>query len=125
MEESKAPALQYSLNLINKIKGRGIKIFLISSRRETLRSATFDNLIKVGNHGWTGLTLMHDSHLYHRYTLEDDLTDVKNYKAEARKRLMDEGYQVWGITGDQWSSFEGLPSAKSTFKIPNSLYSIS
>ncbi|KAK6940617.1 Acid phosphatase, class B-like [Dillenia turbinata] len=116
MKESKAPPLEHSLNLFNEIKGRGIKIFLISSRRETLRSATVDNLIKVGYHGWTGLRLR---------ALEDELTDVKNYKAEARRRLTDEGYRIWGATGDQWSSFDGLPSAKRTFKLPNSLYYVS
>jgi predicted secreted acid phosphatase len=57
MKESKAPALEHTLKLFHDIKDRGFKIFLISSRRETLRSSSVDNLIKVGYHGWTSLLL--------------------------------------------------------------------
>ena len=57
MRESKAPALEHTHKLFHEIKDRGLKIFLISSRKETLRSFTVDNLIKVGYHGWTSLML--------------------------------------------------------------------
>ncbi|XP_059626077.1 acid phosphatase 1-like [Cornus florida] len=116
MRENEAPALEHTFRLFDEIKGRGLKIFLISSRRECLRDATVDNLIKVGYHGWTRLILR---------GLEDEYKQVQNYKAEARKRLVEEGYRVWGILGDQWSSFDGHPSAKRTFKLPNSLYYVS
>ncbi|KAK9265843.1 hypothetical protein L1049_027076 [Liquidambar formosana] len=55
MRESKAPALQHTMKLFHEIKSSGLKIFLISSRRECLRTHTVDNLIKVGYHGWTNL----------------------------------------------------------------------
>ncbi|THG05405.1 hypothetical protein TEA_002124 [Camellia sinensis var. sinensis] len=116
MRERKAPALEHTQRLFEEIRGKGIKIFLISSRRESLRDATVDNLIKVGYHGWTSLILR---------GMEDEYREVHNYKAEARKRLVDEGYHIWGIIGDQWTSFEGLPAAKRTFKLPNSLYYVS
>jgi predicted secreted acid phosphatase len=57
MSKGKAPALDYSLRLFNDIKSRGIQIILISGRREHLRSATIDNLVNVGYHGWTSLIL--------------------------------------------------------------------
>lgn len=57
--------------------------------------------------------------------LEDEHKGVKNYKAEARRRLVEEGYRLWGIVGDQWSSFDGSPVAKRSFKLPNSLYYVS
>lgn len=57
MKSSKAPALEHSLKLFNLIRDKGVKIFLISSRREHLRSPTVDNLIQVGYHGWSALTL--------------------------------------------------------------------
>lgn len=57
MQKRKAPALEHTLNLYNEIKGRGVRIFLISSRGEHLRDATIDNLISAGYHGWTGLIL--------------------------------------------------------------------
>lgn len=56
--------------------------------------------------------------------VEDEGKHVHKFKAEARKKLVKEGYQIWGIIGDQWSSFEGSPTAKTTFKLPNSLYYI-
>ncbi|KAJ6973839.1 acid phosphatase 1-like [Populus alba x Populus x berolinensis] len=141
MKQGKAPALDHTLKLFHEIKDKGVKIFLISSRSETLRSATVDNLINVGYHGWCSLILRYMlslslflSHtiffflvsLYNNYRgLEDDLMKVQQYKSEARQRLIKEGYRIWGITGDQWSSVEGLPAAKRTFKLPNSMYYLS
>lgn len=57
LSKGKAPALDYSLKLFNEIKSKGLQIFLISSRREHLRSATIDNLVDVEYHGWTRLIL--------------------------------------------------------------------
>jgi len=57
MKESKAPALEHTFKLFHEIKDRGFKIILVSSRKETLRSSTVDNLIKVGYHGWKSLML--------------------------------------------------------------------
>ncbi|KAL3828085.1 hypothetical protein ACJIZ3_016887 [Penstemon smallii] len=116
MKESKAPVLDYTLKLFEDLKGKGFKIFLISTRRETLRDATVDNLFKVGYSGWSGLVLRN---------LKDENKYVQNYKAGARKKLINEGYRIWGIVGDQWSSFDGTPSANRTFKLPNSFYYIS
>ncbi|XP_077252778.1 acid phosphatase 1-like [Tasmannia lanceolata] len=113
MKEGKAPALEHTLSLYNEIKGRGLKIFLISSRGEHLRDCTIDNLVKEGYTGWTGLILR---------GVEDGEKGVQNYKSEQRKLLIQDGYRIWGIVGDQWSSLTGLPTGKRTFKLPNSLY---
>ncbi|KAL4308736.1 hypothetical protein GQ457_01G056110 [Hibiscus cannabinus] len=116
MEQSKAPALDHTLKLFHEIKDRGIKIFLVSSRKETLRSPTVDNLINVGYHGWSSLILR---------GLDDEYMHVEQFKTQARKKLVDQGYRIWGIVGDQWSSIKGLPEAKRTFKLPNSIYYLS
>ncbi|CAN0885735.1 Acid phosphatase 1 [Linum grandiflorum] len=122
MRESKAPALNYSLRLFHTIKDRGIKIFIISSRREHLRSATVDNLIGAGYHGWSGLLLRPESAA---------AAGVAEYKAEARKRFVEQrGYHILGIVGDQWSSTV-VPEAQSNsgpfraFKLPNPVYYVS
>ncbi|CAA0827119.1 HAD superfamily- subfamily IIIB acid phosphatase [Striga hermonthica] len=113
MKQGKAPALEHSLRLFNRLKGLGVQIILVSSRRECLRSATIDNLVDVGYHGWKSLILRG----------ADDLKkDVQKYKADVRKQLGKDGYRIWGILGDQWSSIEGLPTAKRSFKLPNPLY---
>lgn len=57
MKSMKAPALDNTLNLYHEIRNKGVKIFLVSSRMEYMRSYTVDNLINVGYHGWTGLQL--------------------------------------------------------------------
>ncbi|KAJ9154115.1 hypothetical protein P3X46_027484 [Hevea brasiliensis] len=115
MRQGKAPVLEYSLKLFNELKSRGVQIILVSSRREHLRSATIDNLVDVGYHGWTSLILRGP---------EDELDGVQKFKANVRKQLIGDGYRIWGILGDQYSSFEGLPSVKRTFKLPNPLYHV-
>ncbi|KAI5398068.1 hypothetical protein KIW84_063754, partial [Lathyrus oleraceus] len=113
MSKGKAPALDYSLRLFNEIKSRGIQIILISGRREYLRSATIDNLVNVGYHGWTSLILRDPA---------NELASVAEYKSQVRKQLTSNGYRVWGILGDQFSSFEGNPSGIRAFKLPNPMY---
>jgi hypothetical protein len=56
---------------------------------------------------------------------DDEVKGVQNYKADVREQLMGGGYSNWGILGDQYSSSEGLPRAKRTFKLPNPLYYVS
>ena len=57
MSKGKAPALQHSLKLFNELKSRGVRIILVSSRVEHLRSATVDNLVNEGFFGWNSLLL--------------------------------------------------------------------
>lgn len=47
---------------------------------------------------------------------------VQKYKTEQRKLLIEGGYRIWGVVGDQWSSLLGFPNGRRTFKLPNSLY---
>ncbi|KAG9445760.1 hypothetical protein H6P81_011888 [Aristolochia fimbriata] len=113
MKEAKAPAVVHALDLYNEIKNRGLKIFLISCRGESLREATIENLVKVGFTGWKGLEMR---------GLEDAEKGAQEFKAEQRKMLIKKGYRIWGVVGDQWSTLLGLPSGKRIFKLPNSLY---
>lgn len=57
MSKANAPILEHSLRLFNLLKARGVDIILISARREVLRSATIENLVQVGYHGWSKLIL--------------------------------------------------------------------
>lgn len=116
MSNGKAPALEHSLKFFDELKSTGVQIFLVSSRREYLRSATIDNLVDVGYHGWTRLVLRGP---------DDELNEVQQYKANVRKQLISNGFRIWGIVGDQYSSFEGIPSARRSFKLPNPLYYVS
>ncbi|KAH0640473.1 hypothetical protein KY285_037059 [Solanum tuberosum] len=113
MSEGKGTALEHSLKLFNHLKGLGVKIFLVSSRREHLRSATVENLVKVDFYGWNSLILRDQ---------EDECKNAQSFKAEIRSKLISQGYRIVGIIGDQWSSIAGLPSAKRSFKLPNPMY---
>ena len=57
MSKARAPILEHTLRLFNFLKAKGVDIILISARREGLRSATIENLVQVGYHGWTNLIL--------------------------------------------------------------------
>ena len=57
MMQKNAPAVKHMHDLYHEIKGRGLNIFIISSRKEYLRDATVNNLLKAGYHGWTELIL--------------------------------------------------------------------
>ncbi|KAG7532824.1 Acid phosphatase class B-like [Arabidopsis thaliana x Arabidopsis arenosa] len=112
-KSGKAPAVPNMVKLYHEIRERGFKIFLISSRKEYLRSATVENLIEAGYHGWSNLLLRGE---------EDEKKSVSQYKADLRSWLTSLGYRVWGVMGAQWNSFSGCPVPKRTFKLPNSIY---
>ncbi|KAF8093125.1 hypothetical protein N665_0390s0032 [Sinapis alba] len=109
----KAPAVPNMVKLFHVIRERGFKIFLVSSRKEYLRSATVENLIEAGYHGWSNLLLRGE---------ENEKKSVSQYKADVRAWLTSLGYKVWGVMGAQWNSFAGCPVPKRTFKLPNSIY---
>ncbi|CAN4120660.1 unnamed protein product [Withania somnifera] len=113
MSQGKGTALPHSVKLFNHLKELGVQIFLVSSRKEYLRSATVDNLVHVGFYGWKSLILRGQ---------EDECKNVQKFKAEVRNKLISKGYRIVGILGDQWSSIVGLPSAKRSFKLPNPMY---
>ncbi|KAH7669746.1 Acid phosphatase protein [Dioscorea alata] len=113
MKEAKAPAVEYMVELFHKIKGRGFKILLISSRKEHLTGVTIDNLMKAGYYGWDQLKLRCPA---------DDNYSIKEYKAKQRKKFKEEGYRLCGNIGDQWSSLNGDHYAIRSFKLPNPMY---
>ncbi|KAF3791899.1 Acid phosphatase 1 [Nymphaea thermarum] len=113
MKNGKAPPLKPTLCLYNHIKRAGLKIFLVSGRNEHLRDATVDNLLKVGYAGWTSLILRGD---------EDAGKTAESFKAEQRNKIVAEGYRIWGVVADQWSSLLGYSTGLRTFKLPNPMY---
>lgn len=145
MSQAKAPALEHSVKLFNSLKALGVQIILVSSRRETLRAATVNNLVDQGIFGWKSLILRFEnvSNLSSKFLIkffwetwvmtfvvflllyrgvDNEWQSIQNFKSDVRKQLINKGYSIWGILGDQWSSIEGLPSAKRAFKLPNPLY---
>lgn len=44
------------------------------------------------------------------------------FKTEMRRRLVEQGYRIWGNVGDQWSDLQGQFVGNRTFKLPNPMY---
>ncbi|KAJ8753869.1 hypothetical protein K2173_000123 [Erythroxylum novogranatense] len=94
------PAIRSVLGLFRDLIGRGFKVILITGRDEqTLGRATLDNLQTQGFVGYEQLIM----------------------RTEAKK-LVAEGYRIWGNVGDQWSDLQGEVSGNRTFKLPNPMY---
>ncbi|KAF5941944.1 hypothetical protein HYC85_019586 [Camellia sinensis] len=115
--KAKAPALEHTLKLFNDLKGRGMHIILVSQEESNLEQPLLTTLLMLVSTG--GLVL------FKGLGPSDEYKEVQKYKADIRKQLIEQGYHIWGIVGDQWSSIEGLPTAKRTFTLPNLMYYVS
>ncbi|XP_022154691.1 acid phosphatase 1-like [Momordica charantia] len=115
VNEGVAPALPASLRLFNKVKGLGIKIFLLTGRPEAQRAITQQNLLDAGYSGWEKLILR---------GADDEGKKAIAYKSEKRSELEEEGYIIQGSSGDQWSDLVGYALSKRSFKLPNPMYYI-
>jgi acid phosphatase len=103
--------IEPALDLVRLARGRGVAVFLISARPESLRVPTEKNLRAVGCE-WTGLILK-PSKLQVKSEVE--------YKAPARQLLSEKGYRILVSVGDQESDLAG-GFAERTFKLPNPFY---
>ncbi|KAL0359051.1 UNVERIFIED_CONTAM: Acid phosphatase 1 [Sesamum angustifolium] len=56
---------------------------------------------------------------------EDHEKTATVYKSEKRSELVEQGYQILGNSGDQWSDLLGSSMSIRSFKLPNPMYYIS
>ncbi|XP_015902068.3 stem 28 kDa glycoprotein [Ziziphus jujuba] len=112
----KAPALPESLQLYNNLLNLGIKVAFITGRSEEQRDITQTNLLNAGYHTWEKLILKGPSF--------KNKTAVV-YKSAQRKKLENNGYNIVGNIGDQWSDLLGDNLGDRTFKLPDPVYYIS
>jgi len=112
--EMKAPAIPQVKELYDFLLSKGIKIIFITGRNFPEYEATYENLKQAG------------------YTVFDTLItqigDEKKMKAREFKSgkriwLTEQGYEIVGTVGDQWSDLEGYYQGIQV-KIPNYLYLI-
>ncbi|MFS8013971.1 putative Acid phosphatase [Helianthus anomalus] len=102
------------LRLFQKLIDRGFKVFLISGRDETtFEQPTLHNLHFQGFFGFERLILRSEA-----YKGQSGMV----YKSEMRRKLVEEGYRIWGNVGDQWSDLRGQFVGNRTFKLPNPMY---
>ncbi|XP_076914024.1 acid phosphatase 1-like [Bidens hawaiensis] len=107
-------AISPILQLFQKLIERGFKVFLITGRDETMfEQPTLRNLHFQGFFGFERLILRSEA-----YKGQSGII----YKSEMRRKLVEQGYRIWGNVGDQWSDLHGQFVGNRTFKLPNPMY---
>ena len=106
-----APAIQPILALYQQAMSKGIAVFFITGRDESLRSATSRNLRRAGYYNWAGLSMKPKN------------ANVTNFKTSQRAAIEQQGYSIIASIGDQYSDLIG-GYAQKTFKLPNPFYYI-
>jgi acid phosphatase len=112
--EMKAPAIPQVKELYDFLLSKDIKIIFITGRNFPEYEATYKNLKQAGYTVFDTLI-----------TQIGDETKMKARKFKSSKRvwLTEQGYEIVGTVGDQWSDLEGYYHGIQ-IKIPNYLYLI-
>jgi hypothetical protein len=104
-------AIPPSLALFNLAKQNNIAIFLITGRRENVRTPTEQNLAREGYTGYKQLFLKPQT----------STATTVDYKSGARQEIENQGYRIVANVGDQYSDLAG-GHADVVFKLPNPFY---
>lgn len=121
---SAAPGM---VRFVNRAARIGYRIIGITGRNDDQKTATLQNLKRVGFHGfsaknfytkWTGAAGSRQPHYIH--CAKKDCTTVE-FKAQTRKHIQRQGYRIVGSWGDQWSDLQG-GYAEHVVKLPNPMY---
>ena len=112
--ELKAPAIPQVKELYDFLLSKGAKIIFLTGRNYPEYEVTYQNL---KNEGYTVFDTL--------ITQIGDETRMKalDFKSSKRKWLTEQGYEIIGTVGDQWSDLEGDYHGIQV-KIPNYLYLI-
>lgn len=113
-EELKAPAILQVKDLYNYLIDRGAKIIFLTGRNYTEYDVTYKNLIQAGYTKFDTLITQR----------EDELNlKAQEFKSRKRTELTQQGFEIVGTVGDQWTDLNGSYSGIQ-IKIPNYLYEI-
>ncbi len=111
---ARAEAIGPTLELYRAALARGVAVFFITGRPESLREVTERNLRAAGYDRWAALILK-----------PNDLKTVSaaDFKAPSRRSIVEQGYTIIVNMGDQPSDLSG-GFADRTFLLPNPFYRI-
>jgi predicted secreted acid phosphatase len=112
VELARAERIEPVYELYASARLRGVGIFFISGRPETLRDATERNLRSAGYTDWTELVLR---------PAEPAYPTLAAFKTAARERIEKAGWRVVVNVGDQVSDLTGGHGGRS-FLLPNPFY---
>lgn len=110
IHEAKAPALDKTADFLQWARDNGFAVFLVTGRREGLRSSTIANLVHA-KVAYDGLLMRKDG----------DKRGAESVKSELRKQIEDLGFTVVVNIGDQYSDLSG-GYAIDCEKLPNRIY---
>ena len=113
-EELKAPAIKETQNLYFYLLNKGFRIIFLTGRNSNEYEVTYKNLIQAGYSGFDTLI-----------TQREDEQNLKSqeFKVKKRTELTEQGYEIIGTVGDQWTDLNG-PYSGIQIKLPNYLYEI-
>ena len=111
-EELKAPAIRQAKDLYFYLLNRGCKIIFLTGRNSNEYEITYKNLQQAGYIGFDTLL-----------TQRADEQNLKSqeFKSKKRAELTQQGYEIIGTVGDQWTDLNG-PYSGIQIKLPNYLY---
>ncbi len=112
--EMKAPAIPQVKELYDFLLSKGVKIIFLTGRNFPEYEVTYQNLKSTGYSVFdTLITQIGD----------EKKMKAKDFKSSKRIWLTEQGYEIIGTVGDQWSDLEGYYHGIQV-KIPNYLYLI-
>lgn len=112
--ELKASAIPQVKEFYEYLLSKGTKIIFLTGRNIPEYEVTYNNLKQEGFTTFDTLITQRE----HEYELT-----ATEFKSSKRKELVDNGYEIIGTVGDQWSDLKG-PHHGILVKIPNYLYLI-
>lgn len=113
-EELKAPAIKQTKDLYEYLLNKGVKIIFLTARNYIEYDVTYKNLIQEGYSGFDTLITQSKA---------DQNLKSQEFKSKVRTELTNQGYQIVGTVGDQWTDLNG-PYSGIQIKVPNYLYEI-
>lgn len=113
-EELKAPAIKETQDLYFHLLNKGFKIIFLTARNSNEYDITYKNLIQEGYSGFDTLITQ---------SKEDQNLKSQEFKSKVRTELTNQGYEIAGTVGDQWTDLNG-PYSGIQIKLPNYLYEI-
>lgn len=114
VSNAKVPAIHQVRDLYKYLLSRNVKIVFLTGRYNYEYDYTFRNLINEGYSKFDTLIV--------RKPEEEKLSAIE-FKSNIRTALTQQGYEIIGNVGDQWSDLDG-PYSGIKIKIPNYLYEI-
>lgn len=113
-QELKAPAIPQVKDLYEYLLKKGVKIIFLTGRNYTEYEVTYKNLIQAGYTKFDTLITQREEELNLK---------SQEFKSKKRTELTQQGYEIIGTVGDQWTDLNG-PYSGIQIKIPNYLYEI-